>query len=797
MAAKWAAMADGLAALTHDGLGTLAEQVARQIQDLGLTFRLAGDEEERSWPLGPMPLLIGAAEWAEIEAGLIQRAQLLEALAADIYGGQKLVANGHLPAAAIAGGRYFAPRMVGLAPPGGRYLHVCAFDLARGPGGQWRVLADRLRLATGIGYALENRLALTRTTGPLLASLGTRRLAAFFTALRGGIAAECLRERPRVALLTPGRFNQSYPEQAHLARYLGLPLVEGRDLTVIDERLFVRTIAGPKRIDALWRWIDTPALDPLAFDARSAIGVPDLFAAWARGGLVMANWPGVEVLEARAFAAFLPRLAPVLLGEPLRLPNVATWWCGQTRERDEALARLDQLLVGAAFGDEVEGIEGGAMHAGSGFRGPARAALLAAVARRPMDYCAQEEVHLSTSPVLVGGENGGWHLAPRPFTLRAFLARDATGAWRVMPGGFARLCSSGELLTSLMGEGDFSADVCVLDEIAEGHEAPVAASPAVRRGGGLLASQAADNLFWFGRYAERAEAVLRALRSILGSAIEADAGAGRDVELRRHLAELLRDWGAVTDEAIEGPLEMLCSAALAEHELPGGVATLVRALQRVGQSLRDRFARDFWRIARRAPPAHGEGDADAVRNAVKDLLERLAALSGLIAENVVRDDAFRFLDIGRRLERALVTIDMVGHLANAPDEAEAMGLLLDLCDSQIVYRARYLATAARDPVYDLVLLDPDNPRSLMFQLEELARHLAALPALADDGMPEAPLRAALALVAPLRGRAVATLDTAALHTARGGLYALSEAISERYFLPVERQASSTAGTLLG
>ena len=424
-----------------------------------------------------------------------------------------------------------------------------------------------------------------------------------------------------------------------------------------------------------------------------------------------------------------------------------------------------------------------------------RAALIAAIARRPMDYCAQEEVHLSTSPVLIGDQ-----LAPRPFTLRAFLARGADGEWRVMPGGFARLSSSGELLTSLMGEGDLSADVCIVDDVAgpepEG-TASIGQGLAVRRGGGILASQAADNLYWFGRYVERAEATLRVLRSILGSSIEADAGAGRDAHLRRYLAELLTEWGAIPDEAAEQSLAQMCRAALDEHELPGGVATLVRNTQVVGLSLRDRLARDFWRITRRPAPHPGSDSAEAVRDCVQDLLERFATLSGLIAENVVRDDAFRFLEIGRRLERSILTCRIVQHLEACPDATEALGVLLDLCDSQIIYRSRYLAGAVRDPVYDLVLLDPENPRSLMFQLEEMLHHIGALPVLVEDGMPEAPLRETLALLAPLRGLTVDKLDKAALAEVESKLLNLSDAISARYFLPIERSDSRLASTLLG
>jgi uncharacterized circularly permuted ATP-grasp superfamily protein len=349
IAAKWHAVAAGLSAMAQGDPAVLAETAARHIDDLGLTFRIAGDEAERTWPITPLPLIIGAGEWAHVERGLVQRANLFEHLAADIYGPQRVVAEGHLPAAVIAGSPYFARRMLGQRPESGHFIHVYAADLARGPTGQWRVLNDQVRLATGVGYALENRLAMSRTTDALLADNKVRRLADFFASLREGIAADCRRERPRIALLTPGRFNQTYAEQAHLARYLGLPLVEGRDLSVQDNRLLVGTIAGPRRVDAVWRWVNTNALDPLTFDSQSQIGVAGLFDAWAAGNLQIANCPGVEVLESPAFSAFIPRLCRKLLGEEPIMPTAATWWCGQQREARTAQSRFDELALLARF----------------------------------------------------------------------------------------------------------------------------------------------------------------------------------------------------------------------------------------------------------------------------------------------------------------------------------------------------------------------------------------------------------------------------------------------------------------
>jgi uncharacterized circularly permuted ATP-grasp superfamily protein/uncharacterized alpha-E superfamily protein len=786
-AARWEAMADGLLALGgrnagEDGSGAQG-LLNRQILDLGMSYRIAGERDERPWPLTPMPLIVDAAEWAGVEAGLVQRARLMEVVARDIYGPQRLVSDGHLPAAVVTGSPYFARAMVGrsgraLGRGGDHAVQVYAADLARGPGGQWRVLTDRLRLANGIGYVLENRLALSQVAGGLLAGIGARRLGPFLDALREGLAAQCQREEPRIALLTPGRFNQSYPEQAHLARTLGFPLVEGRDLTVFDDRLYVRTIGGPKRVDALWRWIDTNALDPMTFDAQSTLGVPGLFDAWARGGLELANWPGVDMLEAPAFAAFMPRLCEVLLGEAPLLPNCATWWCGQGAEAAFVRERLDELLVCPAFGGAVDGLAGVRPVALGRLDTAAQARLLASMARRPMDFCGQEIVHLSTAPVLTGER-----FEARAFTVRAFVARGRDGEWTVMPGGLARLSASGEISTTLMGEGDLSADVCIVGgtggasvEVEGAGGEPVS----IRRGGGILASQAADNLYWFGRYCERAEATARVVRTILENAVEAGAAP----EAPALLAGMLSAWGAVGDAASEPAVA--AAAALVEARLEGGVVRLLGSVRDVGQRLRDRFSPELWRIASRPAPAPTSERPGASLRAGRELVERFAALSGLMAENVVRGPVWRFLDMGRRVERALAVCRTARLLAGARDEAAAMAALLQLCDSQITYGSRYLAAPNRMAVLDLVLLDPTNPRSLVFQVAALGEHIAALPRLDDGQLPEAPERLARGLAAPLESLGVGEIDDALLGEIERRLLALSDAITARYFLQYER-----------
>ncbi len=810
--ARWKAVAAGLAALSEGDPVALQDIATRNAADLGLTFRVTGEEEERAWPLNAMPVVIGSGEWQTIERGLIQRAELFEHLAADIYGPQTLVRDGHLPAAVIAGSPFFARKMLGRAKRTGegqaRFIQVYSADLARGPRGQWRVLQDRVRIAAGIGYALENRLAMTRLAGHLLADQQVRRIVDFFSVMREGMIAACGREAPRIALLTPGRFNQTYAEQAHLARYLGFPLVEGRDLSVVDDRLWVGTIAGPKRVDSIWRWINTTSLDPLAFDARSQLGVANLFEAWARGGVGMINWPGTEVLESAAFAAFMPRLCQVLLGEAPVLPNIATWWCGQATESATVAARLDELAVLPAFGQAVEGLQRREPVAGADLDGAQRAALLDALRRRPMDYCGQEIVHLSTAPAIVDGE-----VVPRPFTVRAYVARDADGTWTVMPGGFARLAASQALPTSLMGEGEISADVWVVDEVANPAQAVsrTIPEPPISRGGGILASQAADNLYWFGRYNERAQIVTRVLRALLDGSVEIDGGPAEQGGVVGALVGLLEEAGSISEVSETPDVQAICAAALAEANLPGGVTALMRQRQAVGLALRERFARDFWRLVSQGVPQVDQHRPATLLGAVRRLTEHFSALAGLISENMVRSAAWHFLEIGQRIERAQGICRMVRSLGDATtgdgqdgkaqdgrghDGSGALGVLLDLCDSQIIYRTRYLTGPMAGPVRDLLLLDPDNPRALVFQIAGIVEHLSALPSGRDDNLPEPPMRAARALLGQLQAATAQDMTSAVLEEIEQQLYDLSDALSARYFLQFDPEQAERRTALL-
>jgi len=773
-APAWNAVFEELAALSGDTLEHARERAQRHADDIGTGFRIAGEGEERPWPLSPVPLLIPAAEWQGVAAGVAQRAELLEAVLADIYGDGDLVREGKIPAALITGSPFFLRPLARLDPPGGHHLQFIAADLCRGPDGEWRVLADHLRAPAGAGYALENRLAMARTLGGLQGRLNIERQAPFFAAFRDGLAAACQRVDPRIALLTPGRLNPSYAEQAHLARYLGFLLVEGADLAVLDDKLYVRTIAGLKRIDALWRRVDPRLLDPLAFDSHSTIGVPGLIDAMAADNVVIANAPGAGVLEAPAFAAFLPMLAQHFLGEGLKLPNIATWWCGQDAERAHVAEALDSLLIAPAFGPSPLGLPDGAT-LGSAITGEARAALLADMARRPQDYVGQEVARLSTMPAVAGGV-----LAPRPFTLRVFAARDRDGKWTVLPGGFARIGAHADVRAAVMGEGVSSADVCIHgpEPVAQVSLLPSGDSTQLRRNPGTLPSRVADNLFWLGRYLERGEALLGVLRVLLGHSISADTGAALPAETVQKLTGLVVASGAAP--APKGykraDLTQLARTALEDLEW-GSVATINAQARGIGAVSRDRLSADMIHLLDAPFPTKG-----SVLDRAGSLQRRYSALAGLSAEHMARTDAWRFHDLGRRIERALAAIRAIRAFGGVEATADDLSTLLDLGDSQISYRQRYLTGLARVPVLDLVTLDSFNPRAIAFQIGKIAAHLNKLPVLSDTGLGEAQQEQARALAAIMVTARATNIDTAMLWDLENRLGRLSQEIARRYFL---------------
>jgi uncharacterized circularly permuted ATP-grasp superfamily protein/uncharacterized alpha-E superfamily protein len=756
---------------------------ARHIRDTGVSYRIYGEENERSWPLNPFPLLLSESEWAQIASGVEQRANLMEALLRDFYGPATLVRDGAIPAAVLTGSGDFLRPMRGIAPPGGRYLQLYAADLGRGPDGRWWVLDDRAQAPSGAGYALENRLVLSRAFPNLYNAMNVQRLAPFFDNLRKGLAATAERSDPRICLMTPGPFSETYFEQAHLARYLGFVLVEGDDLVARDGRVYIRTIAGLRRADVIWRRVDGDFVDPLELNGASRLGVPGLVEAIRSGGVAVLNMPGSGVLESKALLGFLPKLCRRLLGEELKMPNVATWWCGQPAERALVESDLESLAIAPAFSGL--GADGASARPRlmADLSNEQRQAFLTRFGERPGDFVGQEVVRLSTTPVLRGAQ-----LSPAPFVLRVYATATADGM-RIMPGGFCRTSERPDVRAISMGEDARTADVWVIaDKLVE--RVTLLASQEdvqVRRILGHLPSRAADNLFWLGRYLERAEATLRLVRSLCTSLMDSEAALHGAGETLTRLQQLLISWGALDDTALGRRASDVAAEALFNQEAFGSVIALVRSARRTAASMRERLSADFWTLLTNletrllAPTQDGLSEAEALQQ-VETALQILAALAGLAQENMNRGSGWRFLDMGRRIERG-VNACRFAHIV-AGDEAtiDDLDLLLDLADSQISYRARYLVGLALTPVLDMVILDPFNTRSLAFQVEAVREHLATLPSLQADGMLEEPSRILLPLAAQVETLDAAHLDSDTILAFERTLSRLSDAVADRYFL---------------
>ena len=737
----------------------------RQIRDTGISYRVHGHADDQAWPLGTLPLVLDAATWHGIAEGVAQRADLIDRVLADVYGEGRLVRDGALPAALVAASPEFLPALHGVRPRDGRHLHLYAADLGLAPDGTWRVLADRTQAPSGAGYTLNNRLVLARAFPDLYTGMNVERLAPFFQAFRAGLAAAAERVDPRICILSSGPYSQTYVEQAYLARYLGFLLVEGDDLVVRDGRLHVRTVAGLKRADVLWRRIDSAYVDPLALDPRSHLGVPGLVEVLRGGRVAVGNMPGSGLAESPALAAYLPYLCPRLLGESLRLPGVETLWCGDPVVAEAVLARRGDLAILPAY-------------AAAGREAPDDATLR----DRPGDYVGQARLRHGTAPVWVNGR-----LEPRPFVLRVYAAATPEG-WQVMPGAFCRVALGPDADPLDMSAGVESADLWI---VADGPVAKTTLLPSneevrVRRLAGHLPSRAADNLFWLGRYLERAEAVIPVVRCLLAGNEVVDLA---DRGTARRLRATLKGWCAI--EAGEPGSTALARRCLHDPDLRGAAARHVRFARGVASSVRERLSGETFHAlaeldavlaapagpnAAAAPPT----DADLLRTSEAALV-LLAALSGLVGENMNRAAGWRFLDIGRRLERAINTCGFAKTFAAADATADDLDALLELIDSQISYGARYILGVSLAPVRDMALLDPYNPRSVAFQVEAVAAHLSALPALVLDGVPEPQRRLATKLSAELAANDPAAFDPEAVGGLAEALADLADAIGSRYF----------------
>ncbi len=760
----WLQLIGALDELGHEEVAGRFERADQYLRDAGVYYRKydSADGKERSWPLAHVPLILDEAEWQTIIRGLTQRAELLETIVADIYGTNELVRRGLLPPELVARNAEFLRPMVGIRPASGHFLHFCAFELGRGPDGAWWVLGDRTQAPSGAGFALENRVATTRALSEIYGRMHVHRLAGFFRDFRDALNGIARAGDGRVGILTPGQHNDTYFEHAYIARYLGFMLLEGEDLVVDNDQVMVRTVSGLKPVSVLWRRMDASFTDPLELRSDSHIGTPGLTEAVRQGSISMVNALGSGILETRAFAAFMPNLCRALTGSDPELPTIATWWCGGEAERRHVIANFDSMMVGSAFatGLAIEDTRGTVV--GSVLPAAEKAAMLKRLETDGGGFVGQEQVHLSTAPAYVGGK-----LEPRPMTLRVYAARTRNG-WTIMPGGFARIGSTPDSTAIAMQRGGQAADVWVVSPkpVERVTLLPSEGEKLVRISAGSLPSRAADNLIWLGRYAERCEATVRILR----------AYNARLAESSNPDQAILKDTRAYLDGI----------GVDASVPLPPGLLAAIDSAVHSASQIRDRFSPDGWlaltdlrKTARAFSQRVSSGD-DATR-AMTVLLRKLAGFSGLVHENMYRFAGWRFLEIGRRLERGIQIAGAVAWCTRKAAPEGALDLLLEIGDSVMTHRRRYAVSAGVNSYVDLLVLDPLNPRSVRFQIAELHQQLEQLPGGVEDGHLSIAAKAALSLDTELRVNEPEEMTTPKLNRLGIEIGNLAGLIADAYF----------------
>lgn len=714
------------------------QEALKLLRENGVTYNVYGDPDghNRPWQLDPVPLLISGSEWYDIEAGLLQRAELLNLILADLYGPRQLIRKNLLPLELVYNHGGFLRVCDQIHLPGQHQLVLYATDLARGPDQKMWVLGDRTQAPSGAGYALENRLALSRVLPSLFRDNHVHRLARFFQSLRAGLNAIAPNplDTPRIVVLTPGPLNETFFEHAYLAAYLGYPLVQGDDLTVRDGYVWLKSLNGLQRVDVILRRVDDNYCDPLELREDSRLGVPGLLDVVRRGHVAVANPLGSGVLENPGLMAFLPGIAEYFLGQPLKLNSIATWWCGQKRELNYVLANLQKLVIKPIYRKPGEHSVFGHQLSRSEL-----AAWRERIQARPACYVGQEYESFSTVPALVAG-----HYEPRQSLLRCFMVARADG-YTLMPGGLTRSAPQhgGMMITSQMGS--ISKDTWVIAT-----EPQYIASPAKQPGdettghGSPLPSRAADNIFWVGRSAERAEGSVRLLRTLIKKLFSNPDRENPDYQAS--LKTLLRCVTSITstypgffadDENLWLAPEAELMAVIVDENRVGSLANTISCMVQTGYAVRDLWSSDTWRVidelegqiagARR----HSETGLWPLQDQMDALVTTLSAFSGLVMESMTRGNGWLFLDIGRRLERGLQLISVVRTAFATPQteaaETRVIEALLDTNDNLICYRQHYRSNLELDSFLELLLMDPNNPRSLAYQIARLQEHVGKLP----------------------------------------------------------------------
>jgi uncharacterized circularly permuted ATP-grasp superfamily protein/uncharacterized alpha-E superfamily protein len=720
----WRAFLSHLAALPHETMLQRSQFVQEAIASDGVTYNVYADPKgaSRPWELDVLPLILPEDEWRRISAAVAQRARLLDAVLGDLYGPQKLLGEGLIPPALVFGQRSFLWPAHGIVPPGGVSMHLYAADLARSSDGHWWVLADRTRGPSGAGYALQNRMTLSRAFPDAFRELQVEQLAPFFRELQDSLyrLSPTRGEAPLAVLLTPGPYNETYFEHSFLARYLGFPLVEGQDLIVRGDCVYLKTLRGLRRVHAILRRLDDDYCDPVELRADSALGIPGLLHAIRAGNVLMANALGSAVLETGAFAGFYPALSERLFGEKLQMPSIATWWCGEAPALEYVVSHLDELVIKPAYPSmQMEPVFGHKLDAAG------RARLVDRLHHQPHAYIAQEWVRLSHAPTWA--EDGT--VVSKATALRVFAVATPNG-YTVMPGALTRVAPhEGDVVS--MQSGGSSKDTWVLAGRSVSRvplRRPRLGVEDVARSVVDIASRVGENLFWMGRYAERCEALARLLRAALVRV--ADAAPQSEPALRSltkvsERLELIRGNEDEEEEtATVVPVESSFVAAVVDPSVQGGLAANVLRLHSCANQVRERMSTDNWHVFNRLPQRlpGKEATVSSALASLDDIMLACVSLAGFAMDDMTRDESWHFLLLGRRLERLAHVAATVAHVLGLPpaERADALEWLLEAANSIVTFRARYRRAPELLPVLHLVVFDESNPHSVAFQLRELA-----------------------------------------------------------------------------
>jgi len=761
----WRSLIGSLSQLPARDWSARSQRIQRLLRENGVTYHVYNDPRgySRTWELDPIPLLLDAVEWQHIEAGLAQRARLLDLILRDLYGPQTLLKSGLLPPDLIYAHAGYLRPLLGTLPADRRQLIFYAADLIRGQDGRIWVMADRTQAPSGAGYALENRSVMARTFPETLEDAAAAKLTPWLDAVRAALSnlsSVSARENPQVVVLTPGPANETYFEHAYLAARLGYTLAQGDDLTVRDGRVWLKAVQGLKPVDVILRRVDEIWCDPLELRQDSRLGVAGLVEAVRRGHVALANPLGSGLLENPALIPFLPVLAKALLGEELLLPSAATWWCGQKMEREHVLANLPDLVLKPIHrGQSSETVFGAELDRKQ------LASWRARITAQPHLFVAQEPLQPSTTPALLSG-----NLVPHKASLRAFLVSHQEGdeeGYATLPGGLSR-CTSGSVLSAQRGA--TNKDTWIIPNVPQSAEpqvplaplmplvplqapafdtlqpAPVVVlgmtfkpAPSYRREAEILTSRAADNLFWTGRYLERAEAVTRLLRAVLDGLWEEETAPGLDPVLRA----LMRLMGYAPGDC--GCQERIDLAACVrelttQNERPGNLAHTVRSMLACAYSTREYWSVSIWRLLDRLERDWGQGTGKLTRKGhggqeridlwLGRLVDVLAGLAGLASETLPRETGFRFFDLGRRIERGLTLSTLLKQTLQSEltgeAERESLSLILQSADSLVTFRRRYRTEPYLAGVLELLLWDSESPRALIYQIHTARQHLTQL-----------------------------------------------------------------------